>query len=276
MALAIYNRARVTAVDGPFVIHTTGEGASALPTDRTNLFFEAASRLAALVGRPLPGMRVDMAIEVPLVRGLGSSSTAIVGGILAANRLLGDPLDADGLLDLATEIEGHPDNVSPCLRGGVTVSAVDGGRVCCVRALPPPGLQVVVAVPDFQVKTRDARDALPAAIPHADAVYNVGRACLVTAALMSGRLDALALAMDDRLHQPYRARLVPGFHDVLAAARDAGALGAALSGAGPTILAFASEDPAAVASAMASAWQRHGVAARAFPLDIDCEGARLE
>ncbi len=274
LALTVYNRLTVRTTSGVGVrIAVQGAGAGLLPEDTTNLFFRAAAETAGRAGKALPGLEVAMENRIPLARGLGSSSTAIVGGVVAANLLVGEPFSGPELLNLATELEGHPDNVSPCLLGGLTVSSFSDGRVECLRALPPPELRAVVAVPGFELKTEAARSALPETVSHRDATFNVSRACLVTAALLSGNLQALQAGMQDRLHQPYRAPLIPGFDRVLEAALTAGALGVCLSGAGPTLLAFATGEAERVGQAMVEAWRREEVEADAQVLQVDPDGA---
>ena len=244
--------------------------------DESNLFFRSAATAAQRAGQALPGLEVEMHNGIPLSRGLGSSSTAIVAGVYAANLLMGQPFSESALLDLATELEGHPDNVAPCLFGGLVVCSYEDGRVESIRALPPPELRAVVAVPRFELKTEAARAALPERVPHRDAAFNVGRACLVTAALMSGNLHVLKSAMRDRLHQPYRASLVPGIDHVLEAAEEAGALGACLSGAGPTLVAFATDDAPDIAAAMKNAWAQQEIQADTAVLRVDQDGVTSE
>ena len=278
LALTVYNRIVVrTASDHRRRrMRVTGEGEGKLPQDETNLFFRSADTAANRAGVSLPGMDVEMRNGIPLSRGLGSSSTAIVAGVYAANLLMGEPFSESFLLDLATELEGHPDNVAPCLLGGLVICSRESGRVESIRALPPPELRAVVAVPRFELKTEAARAALPEQVPHRDAVFNVGRACLVTAALISGDLLSLKSAMRDRLHQPYRASLVPGIDHVLDAAEKAGALGACLSGAGPTLLAFATDNAAEIANAMGKAWAQRDIQAETAVLRVDQDGATTE
>ncbi|MCZ6632980.1 MAG: homoserine kinase [bacterium] len=272
LALTIYNRIILcTRSDTDVNILVRGEGSDVLPSDQTNLFYQAAQATAKKAGKSLPGMDVEMVNDIPLARGLGSSSTAIVGGVTAANMLIDNPFSKSDVLDIANELEGHPDNVSPCLQGGLTISTVENGSVQCLRALPPDHLKAVVAVPDFELQTEAARSALPQTVPYRDAVFNIGRACLVTSALLLGDLDALKIGMHDRLHQPYRSCLIPGFDRVLDAARQQGALGTALSGAGPTLLAFATENAEAIGQAMVNAWQKDNIVARAHVLNIDSE-----
>ena len=276
LALAVYNRLRVRTTAGGRRISVKGMGAGILPEDGTNLFFRSAAAAAGRAGAPLPGLEVEMANKIPLARGLGSSSTAIVAGVAAANLLLGEPFSKGEMLDLAAEMEGHPDNVSPCLLGGLTISSFSEGHVEYIRAHPPPELRAVAAVPRFELQTEAARAALPGQVPHRDATFNVSRACLVTAALLSGNLQALRTGMQDRLHQPYRAGLIPGFERVLEAEERAGALGAFLSGAGPTLMAFATEGAEGVKRAMVEAWKGEGIEADAHVLQIDLDGVTVE
>lgn len=276
MALSIYNAVAVRTRTRPGAAFTIcGEGRDALPTNGENLFYRAARVAAQRAGNALPGMDIRMQNDIPLARGLGSSSTAIVGGIVAANRLLGDPFSRREMLDIATAIEGHPDNVSPCLLGGLTASVMDGDRVACVRAVPPADLRAVVAIPEFELNTRDARDALPRTIAHRDAVFSASRACLTTAALIAGEFDLLAIGMRDRLHQPHRAKLIPGFDQILAAAVNAGAWGAALSGAGPTLIALTSQNADAIGRAMTGIWASKNIPSRYRILKIDPLGVTI-
>jgi homoserine kinase len=273
LALGIYNHITVSVGQGEGLrVQTKGPGCEELPTDGTNLFFTSASVVADRLGVLLPAIGAVAEVNVPLARGLGSSSTAIVGGIVAANHILGNRLTRNQLLDIATEIEGHPDNVSPCLLGGFTVSTISNGHVTCVRSEPTGELKTVVVVPDFQLKTKEARSALPREVSHEDATFNVGRACVVTAAMLQGDLDALASAMEDRLHQPHRAHLIPHYDQVIAAGKKAGALGIALSGAGPTLFAIARQNEQAIGEAMAGAWKAEGIESAVHALPIDTEG----
>ncbi len=277
LALAFYNTAHVSVRDGNGVrFALSGEGVGVLPEDESNLFYQAALQAARAAGRSLPGFDVEMHNRVLLARGLGSSASAVVGGLVAANKLVGAPLSRAEILELATKMEGHPDNVSPCLYGGLTVSAIRDGHVTCIRSEPPDDLEVVMAMPDFEIETSAARELLPETVPHQDAVFNVSRTAVVTAALISGDLDALEGTLDDRLHQPYRLSLVPGFEEVRQAAVSAGAFGAFLSGAGPAILAFVRKGTEGVAEAMQTAWQQARVAARAETVEIDRTGVVLE
>jgi homoserine kinase len=192
-------------------------------------------------GVSMPELNVAMYSEIPLTRGLGSSASAIVGALTAANALIGSPLSDDKLFQMAAALEGHPDNVGASLFGGIVVSAWDGVRAEHIRLEPHPRLDVLVAIPAFQLATEKARHALPSELSMADAVYNVSHSSLLVAAFATGNLGMIRHAMRDRLHQPYRAALIPGMSAILEGAADYGALGAALSGAGPTLLALVEE-----------------------------------
>lgn len=215
-----------------------GDQMKGLPKDKSNLIYKVAQLVFKEAGVSVPELSISMYSEIPLTRGLGSSASAIVGALVAANALIGSPLTDDKLFQMATALEGHPDNVGASLFGGIVVSAWDGERADYVRIEPHHRLETLVAIPAFQLSTEKARHALPAQISMADAVFNVGRSSLLVAALASGELGIIRHAMKDRLHQPYRAALIPGMTTILDRAYHYGALGAALSGAGPTLIAF--------------------------------------
>lgn len=280
LALALYNRLRVEPAAGATSVEVSGEGAGLLETGADNLVFRAAARLAQVAGRVLPPLRIRLENAIPVSRGLGSSSTAIVGGLMAANVLLGEPLDREALLRLAVEMEGHPDNVTPALLGGFQVTCLDGAQLHHLRLPAPAGLlRAVVCVPDRPVSTGDARRVLPESYSRRDAVFNLSRTALLVAALLRGEMALLGPAMEDRIHQPYRAALIPGFWEALAAARAAGAAGACLSGSGSTMLALVAGPTAldaAVGEAMAAAVRGAGAEARWLALQVDEAGAVVE
>ncbi len=209
-----------------------------LPKDKTNLLVVTARRVFEEAGVPMPELHIAVKSDIPLTRGLGSSASAIVGALGAANELLGRPLPDAELFRLASSIECHPDNVGAALFGGIVSAVWDGQRAEHVRIDPPSRLTTLVAIPSYELSTGKARAALPEQVSRADAVYNLSRSSLLVAALATGDLEKIGFAMSDRLHQPHRAPLVPGLEKVLAEAQQYGALGAALSGAGPTAIAF--------------------------------------
>lgn len=272
LALGIFNTVELAFAETT-VVEVTGFGADALPRDGSNLVLVAARRAAAAAGAQVPGWGLRQHNDIPLARGMGSSSAAIVGGLVAANALLDAGLSPRELLDIAVSIEGHPDNVAPAMLGGLTVCCTDEEGLGVARFEPPAGLRAVLAVPDYEVSTEAARRTLPSEIPHADGVFNTCHSTAVLAALVAGDMALLGQAMKDRLHEPYRAPLVRGMAECAAAARAAGAHAAALSGSGPTIVAFATEGEERILEAMVEALRRAGVRAEGRLADLEARGA---
>jgi homoserine kinase len=276
LALALHNEVTIEEADRVSVA-VEGEGSGRLDVGAKNVVARGAALAFEIAGRAFPGARLHCVNRIPLSRGLGSSAAAWVGGLLAANALLGEPLDRDGLLAAATRAEGHPDNVAAALLGGLTVSCADGARVIAVSLPVPREIEWVVLLPETESSTREARAVLPESVPRADAIFNVQRVSLLLAALGTGRTDLLELAMQDRLHQPYRVRLFPWMDAVAAAGRGAGALGCVLSGAGPSMLAAVRpRGGESVARAMEEALRAAGIAGRALHLPVDPGGAVWE
>lgn len=222
-------------------LEVTGEGAGELDAGPGNRFIRG---LEAAIGEARGSVpdgstwRIEMTNRIPLARGLGSSAAATVGGLLAGNALLGDELSGADLLRLATAIEGHPDNAAPALLGGFVASADLGGPVEAIRFDVPRGLRAVVFIPDLRLPTAEMRKVLPPRVPRADAVANLGRVAIGVAGFATGRYDVLRYLTEDRLHEPYRAAVYPQLPRMVADARSAGAIGACLSGAGSSIIAF--------------------------------------
>ena len=281
LALTLRNELTLELRDepGPTLVEIEGEGAKTLPRGEKNLLVQAA-RMA--LPRKLPGRLVFKAVNrIPLSRGLGSSAAAAVAGLWAGAHLFGTlRRSEDELESLAVALEGHPDNVAPCVHGGLTASLGGNGRPRAVRLNIHPALSAIVCIPAFELATKTARAALPKKVPLADAVYNTSRALLLARALETGHTAHLADLMSDRLHQPYRARLVPGLPETLAAALKAGAAGAALSGSGPTVFAFVADHgakaDARVGAAMVRAFSKKKISARWLALDVDRQGVRVE
>ncbi len=290
MALDLWNRFEVTVEERPsdgipagsdplrlVEVALEGEGADVLPRDGSNLVYRAFQEGFAGEAPPRGDVRLRIVNRVPLSSGLGSSATAIVGGLLAANALRAAELSRSHLVRLAARIEGHPDNVAPALMGGLVVSVMHGdGLVTSVSVGVPEELWVCVAVPDFYLDTRSSRMRLPDRVAREDAVFNLSRAVLWVAAVARGDLEALKVATEDALHQPYRSQLIPGLKDVFDAALDAGALGVALSGAGPSVAAFCRRSGAGpVSEAMSRAFRKVGVTARTLITRPTVQGAHV-
>jgi len=274
LALDIWNETTITlAIE--FSVRVKGEGADKLSTGKDNLIYCAAQKLAEFVGRSLPPFHADCVNQIPLSSGLGSSAAATLTGLLAGNALLGNPLLKEEILSLATEMEGHPDNVAPALMGGLVVSTTEHENVIARQIPTAAPLAVTVVLPDFHLPTKAARAALPEKVSMQDAVHNISRAVLVTEAFRSGDLNLLGKAMTDTLHQPYRLKLIPGAQSAMDAAKEAGANAVALSGAGPSLIAFSSKAEASIGESMKRAFESENLQARIFQLRISPQGASV-
>jgi homoserine kinase len=242
MALGIYLECRFRKAER-LAIRACGRDAACIPEDESNLVWKTAQEVAAKAGPghtglPLPPIELELANDIPIGKGLGSSAAALTAGVVIADRLLGLNWKALRILDEAARIEGHPDNVGACVLGSIVASAIDSGGVArAVRLDLPARFGVAVVVPDFDLPTVKARMVLPETYSRRDAVFNVQRSALLMAAMATGTISAFPAALEDRFHQPYRESLVPGLGDALRL-RAPGLLGCTLSGAGPSILVF--------------------------------------
>jgi homoserine kinase len=252
-----------------------GDG-QGIPADDQNLFVVSARAAATTARRELIPQHITQRSAIPSARGLGSSAAAIVGGVVAANALLGEPFDRRTLLRIASEVEGHADNVAAALYGAFTVALPDDGGPVATRLVFPRTWRVCLLIPGRPLSTEEARAVLPAQVSREDAVFNVAHAAALIAAVMRSDGALLALAMVDRLHQAARTELVPALGEIIAAAREAGAFGAALSGAGPSVLAVAPARLAArVVSAMEEAAATAGVPGRGRVVRVRAAGAQV-
>ena len=230
LAVTLYNT--VTFEESDRLDISAADG-TRIPRSESNLVYRSAKGLFDKVGKKIPPLKIVQTNPIPMARGLGSSSACIIAGLLGANRMLGDVLNTQELLTLATAIEGHPDNVAPALLGGLTSSVFEDGVVYSVKRDVDQSLCFAAIVPEA------ARAALPKQVAHKDAVYNLSRAALVPAAFCEGRHDLLGIATEDKLHQPYRMPLMPGSREVFALAKQCGAKAVYVSGAGSTVMAVA-------------------------------------
>ncbi|MEB3241871.1 MAG: homoserine kinase [Synechococcus sp.] len=280
-ALDLNNRFAMRRIEGGgerFELIIEGSEGSHLRGGPENLVYRAAQRVWKAAGIEPVALEARVRLAVPPARGLGSSATAIVAGLMGANALVGEPLSKEKLLELAIDIEGHPDNVVPSLLGGLCMTAKAASqRWRVVRCEWTPGVKAVVAIPSIRLSTSEARRAMPKAIPIGDAVVNLGALTLLLQGLRTGNGDLISDGMHDRLHEPYRWRLIKGGEQVKQAAMDAGAWGCAISGAGPSVLALCEEDKgAAVSRAMVKAWEAAGVASRAPVLNLQTSGSHWQ
>ncbi len=234
MALSLYNTASFEECD---TIDITSSDGSFVPQGEGNLIYRTAKTVFEKCGKQLKGLKIVQTNPIPMARGLGSSSACIAAGILGANEMLGKPLSDKDILTLATDIEGHPDNVAPALMGGFVVSAVDGGEVYSLKKNINDSICFAAFIPSFKLLTEKARAALPKEVSHKDAVYNLSRAALLATAFCEERYDFLGVATKDSLHQQYRLPLIDGGQEIFDLAKSLGAQAYFISGAGPTILA---------------------------------------
>lgn len=279
-ALTLYNQFKFTRLDSASYkvsIKVTGIEQARVKTDESNLAYQAFVKFYQHIGQTPPPVNIEIQLGVPLARGLGSSATAIVGGLVGGNLLAGSPLSQTEVMELAIALEGHPDNVVPALLGGCRLAAnrwiASNWEICDIpwhqKIIP------IVAIPDFELSTKEARRVLPTQVSRADAIFNTAHLGLLVRGLETGKEDWIKAALQDRLHQPYRQALIPGYEAVHTAALAAGALGMVISGAGPTLLALVEATQAAVvAKAMEEAWQQQGITAQVRSLSLDTQGAR--
>jgi len=279
LALKLYLTVRATSVpESSELCRVTTTGAKeneALPRNSVNLIYRAMSFAAHREGFSLPPVELDVHNEIPLASGLGSSAAAIVAGIKLGALLTGNSISDQRILNYATEFEGHPDNVAASLLGGFVASCVCAdGSVLSTRFDWPAQVRVVVVLPHSQLPTHVARAALPRTVSRMDAVYNLQRSALFTAALAQQRYDLFWEAMHDRLHQPHRESLVPGLAEALALPRMPGLLGIALSGAGPGIIALVDDNDQEIGARIASCFEARNVESTIRTLVVDNEGCR--
>lgn len=274
MALQLYNSVEISEAASGLHIEVQGEGNADIPRNEDNMVYQAARIVFKQVGYRPSGLKIKLVNNIPVARGLGSSTAATVGGIIAANIISGGKLDQRDIINLACSIEGHPDNVAASVLGGIVVAVPCEGEVRCVKIPPPKALRAAISVPDFTLPTRTSREVLPQQVSTNDAVFNLSRVALLVSALYTGDINQFGVAMEDRIHQPYRTSLIPGMKKVFAAAKLAGAKGITLSGSGPTIIAYSDSNMDLIARVMRDTFRQNGVSARSMVLGISPVGAR--
>lgn len=278
LALNLYNEFAIQFDAKKTEITIEGDGAASLPRDENNLLLTTIRQVLEKYDLRTPACKAHMTLRVPLCRGLGSSATAIVAGVLSAFAYAQGKIPERKLLTLATAIEGHPDNVAPALYGGLTVCLPRPSGDVWYRRIPVPlELRVVAAVPDFQLETQTARAVLPDQVTLGAAVKNLQNVAYLVAAFLQSDLGGLEAANEDRFHEPYRAKLVPGFAAIRQLALGAGAKACVLSGAGPTVVALAAADSnlSAIGEAMCHGFAQEGIKATFQVLEPDLNGATL-
>ena len=277
-ALTLHNEFRFTPVttDVKLKITVEGQEADKVSTDESNLLYQSFVKLYQHIQQIPPNIAITIKLGVPFARGLGSSATAIVGGLLGANQLGGNPLTLEAISNLAIAIEGHPDNVVPALLGSCQLSVKDG-ETWHISSIPwHQDIIPVVAIPNFELSTEEARSVLPKQYSRSDAIFNISRMGLLLRALDTNNGEWLATALQDKIHQPYRQKLIQGYDEVKKSAIAAGAYGMVISGAGPTLLALTNRDRIErVVISMSEAWTKLGVKAEVLALNLDTVGAKI-
>jgi homoserine kinase len=275
-ALTLYNSFRFTVTETETTISVKGKEADKLNLDKNNLLYQSFAKFYQYINQTPPNVKIEISLAVPLARGLGSSATAIVGGLVAANALGGYPLNIPQIRQLAIALEGHPDNVVPALEGNclLSVKADEGWQITKLNW--HQDLVPVVAIPDFELSTEKARKVLPSQLSYEDAVFNISRLGLLLRGLETNNRQWLKFALDDRLHQPYRKSLILGYDLMREKAIAAGAYGLVISGAGPSLLALTDQSVSeAVSLIIQQTWQSMGVKVDVRSLSLDCQGARI-
>ena len=244
VAVSLYNHIWVEEIPEGLEVEVRREQSLPVPRDESNLIYQTMKYFYEQKGLPMPGVRLIQEDHIPMVRGLGSSAACIVGGLFAANALAGNPSTKDELAQMAAKLEGHPDNSNPAIFGSMVVGALDEKEMKYVRLELPQDLLFAIMVPDFPVSTEKSRAVLPDSYSRADVVFNASRAALLVASMLTGKYENFDMAMEDRVHQPYRAALIPNMENIFAHAKEYGAAATYLSGAGSTLMAMVRREDA--------------------------------
>ena len=247
-----------------------------IPRDENNIVYKAVEMLYNSIGQEPSELRINIQSQIPITRGLGSSAAVIVGGLMAANKLLGSPADETAILSIATEVEGHPDNVAPAILGGfVLASQEDDGSIVYRKLDWPNDWDITVCIPDFELSTNIARSVLPDSIPRADAIFNAKHLAMLIDAVNTKDAKLMKVALQDKIHQPYREKLVPGMKEIMNAFKhEDGVLGCVLSGAGPTLLIISHKyDLDKIKSTVKEIWEPQSVKVDIRTLKVETQGA---
>ncbi|MFQ5822697.1 MAG: homoserine kinase [bacterium] len=275
LALRLYLTVKMEISPEGLQIKTLGEGASEIPTNEENLIVTSAKKVFEKLSKPLPGLKIKIENQIPLFRGLGSSGAATIAGLLCAAKLTNSKLTNQQILSLANEIEGHPENAASSLLGGLTINCLEDGNVITKKVEADEKLKAVLLIPEITITTQDARRVLPQTVPHKDAVFNLQRSALLAHAFISRDYEVLRVAMQDKLHQPYRKQLIPTYDDLEKVGYKNGAFGVCISGSGSTILGLTFEDD----KRLRRSWQKKAyelnLKAVIVRLGIDVKGANF-
>ena len=285
LALPLFNTVTVeetvlpgTRIDINIIDKDNKNDISNIPRDKNNIVYKAIELLYNYIGQSPNELKISIMTEIPVARGLGSSASVIVGGLIAANELLGKPADDAVLLSIATEIEGHPDNIAPAILGGVVLSDWElDGSVCAKRLPWPEDWVVTMCIPDYELSTGISRSVLPAEVPMKDAVYNLRHSAMFVQAVHTKDRELMKLSLKDKLHQPYRMKLVPGLSQIMNELKHVdGVLGCVLAGAGPSIAVIqdGTKDDT-IKDIVSTAWNNINVDAQIYTMPVYNEGAKI-
>ncbi|MBC7190209.1 homoserine kinase [Candidatus Aerophobetes bacterium] len=277
IALSLYNEVEVELAEkGEVFFEIEGEGKEVIPENESNLVFSSLKEVFERLGKKLKGAKIKQINRIPLQRGLGSSGAACVAGIVAANYLLGKPLSEKEILKMAISFEGHPDNVTASLLGGFVAVCMEKDTPIWIKLPFPENLKIVVCIPDLKIPTEKARKVIPDKIALEDTVFNLSRVSLLVSSLSLNNLENLSVALQDKIHQPYRKKIMPYMDDIFSAAIKSGAEGAFLSGAGSAIASFVRKEKAErVGRAMQEAFWRRKINSYFLILSVDKKGCRV-
>lgn len=274
VALSLYNETEMRECER---LDIASLDETEVPTGADNLIYESAAHLYSVCGKTLGGLYLRQRNAIPMTRGLGSSSACIVAGLIGANVLLGEPMSRAELVNLACEIEGHPDNTTPALLGGLVTCATENRKVYSVSVPVARRLRFAAFIPPFELKTSVAREVLPQSVTREDAVYNLSRSALMTSALFSGEVANLRVAVQDRLHQQYRLRFIPGAEEIFALSYEFGSFGTYISGAGPTLMSIIDRSNSRFTALCSERMKERGIEGwRIMLLEADTRGATAE
>lgn len=273
LAVNLYNYVSIEESDDILISSIDG---SDVPTTKENLIYSSAEYLYNECGKTLKGLKVLQENNIPMTRGLGSSSACIIAGIYGANIMLGSPFNTDELVNIASKLEGHPDNTTPALLGGIVTAVCENGNVYWVKQEIYRNLNFYAVVPSFELSTTFARNALPETVSHMDARFNLSRAALFSSSLLQGKFENIRVAVNDKLHQPYRMKLIPNSQKVFDRAYEIGSYGTYISGAGPTIMSIVSADNKLFQDNMRNYLDEMGLNDwKIYKLSIDNNGVRV-
>ena len=249
-----------------------------VPKDENSIIYKAVEMLYNSIGQEPSELKINVQSQIPITRGLGSSASVVVGGLIAANKLLGSPADTTALLSIATEVEGHPDNVAPAILGGfVLASQEDDGSIITEKLNWPEEWDLTVCIPDFELSTNIARSVLPENVPMEDASYNSKHLAMLIQAVNTKNEKLMKAALHDKLHQPYREKLIPGMKEIMEAFKhEDGVIGCVLSGAGPSILVISHNyDVDKIKSTVRDIWEGQSIKTDIRTLKVETRGAEI-